>query len=369
MKKQSVGVILGGLLALVAGVLGLTLVVSISVPSAVVAAITNDKQSGNVKVTPPSDVPGIDPVLMDAFNKAVAKTSKTCKGMRWQVLAGVGQIESHLAQGVTIAKNGDTKPHIVGIPVGADHDHGRWDGDKSQDHAVGVLQIIPTSWDVYGADGNGDGSKDPNNVYDNALGSAKHLCGTAKGIDLGTDAGLSKALFAYNQSDTYVSQVSAAIQAFDTQYANDGGGGAEFTSTCSVDKNLPRKNPHTCSQAIATAKAMTKQSCVWFELCLGFTARAYGWHGSGIYSAYEQYQLLDSLGDIHTDRNPPPGALVFWKGSGIYGHIAIAVGGGKIASNDIVRNGCIDIVDWDTPETQWGQRYLGWAPPYYPKAD
>lgn len=145
-------------------------------------------------------------------------------------------------------------------------------------------------------------------------------------------------------------------------------GGAAFTGTCTVDKLLPKHNPNTCGQAIAKAKAMTTQSCIWYQLCLGFTARAYGWGGSGEYSAYTQWQDLKRLGYTHPgDRNPPPGALVFWKGGGKYGHIALAVGGGKIASNDIARKGCINIVDWDAPETQWGQHYLGWAPPYYPK--
>lgn len=147
------------------------------------------------------------------------------------------------------------------------------------------------------------------------------------------------------------------------------GGGAAFIGTCAVDKGLPKHNPSSCAQAIAKARAMTKQSCVWEQLCLGFTARAYGWGGSGEYSAYTHWQNLDRLGYTHRgDRNPPPGALVFWKGSGQYGHIALAVGGGKIASNDIARKGCINIVDFTAPETQWGQHYLGWAPPYYPKA-
>ncbi len=151
--------------------------------------------------------------------------------------------------------------------------------------------------------------------------------------------------------------------------AGKNGGGAPFTGTCTVDKDLPRRNPTSCADAIAKARAMTKQSCSWYKYCLGFTARAYGWNaGSGEYSAWTHWQNLDRLAYTHRgDRNPPPGALVFWKGSGAYGHIAITVGGGKIASNDIRRSGCIDIVDWDAPETQWGQRYLGWAPPYYPK--
>jgi hypothetical protein len=107
-------------------------------------------------------------------------------------------------------------------------------------------------------------------------------------------------------------------------------------------------------------------------MCLAFTADSYGWHGSGQPTAYRQYLLLKSRGAVHAPdprASPPVGALVFWKGSDYAGHIALVVAPGKIASNDIRRSGCIDVVPWDAPVTKWHQRYLGWSVPWYPTGD
>jgi hypothetical protein len=57
---------------------------------------------------------------------------------------------------------------------------------------------------------------------------------------------------------------------------------------------------------------------------------------------------------------------VFWStGKSRAGHVALAVGGGRIASNDILRKGMIDIVGLGTISQKWGAKYLGWAPPFF----
>ncbi|KOG44797.1 hypothetical protein ADK75_34270 [Streptomyces virginiae] len=68
------------------------------------------------------------------------------------------------------------------------------------------------------------------------------------------------------------------------------------------------------------------------------------------------------------DRNPPPGALLYWDTGQRAGHVALYLGNGKIASNDIVSQGRIDIVDATVVESKWGATYIGWAPPYFPLA-
>ncbi|MFG2645890.1 hypothetical protein ACGFYP_33520 [Streptomyces sp. NPDC048370] len=67
------------------------------------------------------------------------------------------------------------------------------------------------------------------------------------------------------------------------------------------------------------------------------------------------------------DRTPPPGALMYWDTGKRAGHVAIYLGGGKIASNDIRRSGYIDILNTTDIETVWGATYPGWAPPHFPK--
>lgn len=348
---------------------------SVTVPAAMMASLIGANSSSGGQPAGPGNVPGINQILLQALNTAAGSQPK-CSGLRWQVLAGIGQVESNLARGVTIDSVGDTRPRILGIALDGtngtkaikDTDSGRWDGDKVWDRAVGPFQFIPSSWQIFGVDGNDDDNTNPNNVFDAAAAAATHLC--ANDADLSNRDGLAEAIFAYNNSNAYVTAVLEAITAFDQQAQppddSEPGEPPPFDGNCVVDANLPRKNPHTCAEAIRAARKMVGQQCRWLQLCLGFTAVAYGWNVSGTDTAYNHFLALQRQGYIHTDRNPPPGALVFWKGSGIYGHIAIAVGGGQIASNDISRSGCIDIVAWNAPETQWGQNYLGWAPPYFP---
>ena len=83
--------------------------------------------------------------------------------------------------------------------------------------------------------------------------------------------------------------------------------------------------------------------------------------------AVDQYITVMPAGMRHDgDRNPPPGALLFWSTSGRAGHVALYLGGGQIASNDIVTDGQISVVPATDIETKWGATYLGWSPPYFP---
>ena len=60
---------------------------------------------------------------------------------------------------------------------------------------------------------------------------------------------------------------------------------------------------------------------------------------------------------------------MFWyTGEGRAGHVAVYLGDGKIASNDIRRNGKIDIVPMSEISQKWGAKYLGWTPPYFENA-
>nr|WP_245790317.1 lytic transglycosylase domain-containing protein [Streptomyces monashensis] len=69
------------------------------------------------------------------------------------------------------------------------------------------MQFIPSTWARWGADGNGDGRSDPNNVYDAALAAGRYLC--AGGRDLSNPADLDRAILGYNHSDAYLRTVKA----------------------------------------------------------------------------------------------------------------------------------------------------------------
>ena len=155
------------------------------------------------------------------------------------------------------------------------------------------------------------------------------------------------------------SQRKAAREAADTS------GGAPAVSGANFD--IPKKNPYSFDEMVAKVKReVANPSRNWDHLCLGFAARAYGWNASGTETAIKQWQIMPSDMQHKGDTNPPPGALVFWDtGPGKAGHVAIYLGDGKIASNDIRRSGKIDIVPLEEISKKWGAKYLGWTPPYF----
>jgi len=54
--------------------------------------------------------------------------------------------------------------------------------------------------------------------------------------------------------------------------------------------------------------------------------------------------------------------MVYWLGgSSGYGHIAVAVGNGKVRSTDAGGSGKVATVDIGWPESHWGLPYAGWA--------
>ena len=163
-------------------------------------------------------------VALDAYLRAsldIGAERPEC-GLPWWLLAGIGRVESGHG---TFADSeldpaGTARPAIVGIALDGgsgtavitDTDGGSYDGDAVSDRAVGPMQFIPSTWAGYAADGNGDGVTDPQNLYDAAHAAGDYLC-TAGG-DLRTDAGIQRAVFAYNHSDAYV----AKVLGFTTEY-------------------------------------------------------------------------------------------------------------------------------------------------------
>jgi membrane-bound lytic murein transglycosylase B len=131
------------------------------------------------------------------------------------MLAGIGRVESNHGRygGAQLVANGDTEPHIVGIPLDGgpgiaaigDSDGGMWDGDPVWDRAMGPMQFIPGTWRRYAADGNGDGTQDPHNVYDVTVAAGRYLCNAVGHLD--DDGTLTSAYLSYNHSDTYAAHV------------------------------------------------------------------------------------------------------------------------------------------------------------------
>jgi hypothetical protein len=74
------------------------------------------------------------------------------------------------------------------------------------------MQFIPSTWAIVGVDADNDGQRNPQDIYDAALGSAVYLCSGPD--DLSTTAGQRAAVFRYNHSQKYVDLVLAIEQAY-----------------------------------------------------------------------------------------------------------------------------------------------------------
>ena len=157
---------------------------------------------------------GLPAGVFTAYRKAaqtVGRTDPGC-GLRWELLAAIGKVESGHAGGGAVTADGDTVNRITGPALDGhgfalilDSEGGTWDGDAVYDRAVGPLQFLPTTWKTWGADGNGDGVANPNNVFDAALAAGHYLCAGRR--DLGTAAGLERAILSYNYSRDYLNLV------------------------------------------------------------------------------------------------------------------------------------------------------------------
>ncbi|MEV2259321.1 lytic transglycosylase domain-containing protein [Streptomyces anulatus] len=162
---------------------------------------------------------GIPATVLAAYRKAestVRRGDPGC-GLPWQLLAAIGKVESGQASGGRVDARGTTLTPILGPALDGrgfalirDTDGGAYDGDRAYDRAVGPMQFIPSTWATWGADGNGDGRRDPNNIYDAALAAGRYLCAGSR--DLTRRADLDRAILSYNRSDTYLRTVRSWLE-------------------------------------------------------------------------------------------------------------------------------------------------------------
>ena len=93
--------------------------------------------------------------------------------MRWEVLAAINEIETDYGRNLNVSTAG----------------------------AVGWMQFLPSTWEMYGVDANDDGRKDPYNPVDAIFAAARYLKAA------GADQDVRSAIFAYNHADWYVESV------------------------------------------------------------------------------------------------------------------------------------------------------------------
>ncbi|MBT2402304.1 lytic transglycosylase domain-containing protein [Streptomyces sp. ISL-87] len=194
---------------------------------------------------------GIPASVLAAYRRAeetVGESDPGC-GLRWQLLAAIGKVESGQARGGRVDAAGTTLRPILGPVLDGngfanirDTDGGAYDGDAVYDRAVGPMQFIPSTWAVWGQDADGDGRRNPNNVHDAALAAGRYLC--AGNRDLRVSVDLDRAVLSYNQSGEYLRTVRSWFTSYlrGTHEVPDGAGPGEPT-TAPKPKPTPKPKP------------------------------------------------------------------------------------------------------------------------------
>ncbi len=115
----------------------------------------------------------IDQFTIPPFLLPIYQACGTQYGIPWQVLASINRIETAFGTNLNVSTAG----------------------------ALGWMQFMPATWEMYGVDANEDGRKDPYNPVDAICAAARYLKAAGGASDLRT------AIFAYNHADWYVDEV------------------------------------------------------------------------------------------------------------------------------------------------------------------
>jgi hypothetical protein len=122
----------------------------------------------------------IDSFEIPPFLLPIYQACGTEYGIPWEVLASINKIETAFGTNLNVSSAG----------------------------ALGWMQFLPSSWEAFGLDANGDGKKDPYNPVD-AICAAAHYLKLAGG-----NKDLYQAIFAYNHADWYVQEVLLYARAY-----------------------------------------------------------------------------------------------------------------------------------------------------------
>ncbi|WP_375538464.1 lytic transglycosylase domain-containing protein [Mycolicibacterium sp. CBMA 234] len=180
---------------------------------------------------PPASVvmaPGglqIPPTVLNAYRtaeKIMATNAPGC-GISWNLLAGIGRIESGHANSGAVDAHGTALTPILGPVL-----DGTLAGNEvivqsiaagrvTYARALGPMQFLPGTWARYAADAIGDGKPDVQNVYDASLAAARYLC--SGGLNLRDPSQVLTAILRYNNSMAYAQNVLGWAKAYVTGIA------------------------------------------------------------------------------------------------------------------------------------------------------
>ena len=164
----------------------------------------------------------IPSVALAAYRNAeqmMAGAAPGC-GVSWNLLAGIGRIESMHANGGAVDAHGTAVRPIYGpaldgsLPGNEIIAQSNQAGRTVYARALGPMQFLPGTWSRYASDGDGDGKADPQNIFDATLAAARYLC--SGGLNLRNQSQVLTSILRYNNSMAYAQNVLGWAAAYAT---------------------------------------------------------------------------------------------------------------------------------------------------------
>ncbi|WP_019970882.1 lytic transglycosylase domain-containing protein [Mycobacterium sp. 141] len=186
-----------------------------------IAAATTSAPPPAIVVNSPGAL-GIPSIALAAYRNAdrmMAAAVPGC-GVSWNLLAGIGRIESGHANGGATDVRGTAVRPIYGpaldgtLPGNEIIVQSAQAGRITYARAMGPMQFLPGTWARFASDGDGDGKADVQNVFDASLAAARYLC--AGGLNLRNSSQVMTAILRYNNSVAYAQNVMGWAAAYAT---------------------------------------------------------------------------------------------------------------------------------------------------------
>jgi hypothetical protein len=163
----------------------------------------------------------------------------------------------------------------------------------NQFHTMGAFQFIPGTWKGFAVDGDGDGKKDAQNIWDGAAGAAKYVASNGATVDK-PPASWQRAIFAYNHAQWYVD----AVMTYYNFYKSGGTAGASSAppgvdSATPTDSSCGAAGAAGCNKVSpgATAEQIGAAvvACAKNELSLWQNKQMHAGYKNGDTATYSKY--------------------------------------------------------------------------------
>ena len=182
---------------------------------------TIPNQPGQISVPTPISQPPVQPQTLNFQQlQALWQQAGSSYGIDWQVLAAINKVESNFGRNMGPSSAG----------------------------AVGWMQFMPSTWDRWGVDANGDGIADPWDAQDAVFSAARYLAAAGGHDDI------ARAVLAYNHAQWYVDEVLQLAQTF-----GSGGAGETFQiDRLQVSLDGARKNIAKVNKQLVAAQKVER---------------------------------------------------------------------------------------------------------------